>query len=130
MKTTKRARRDARRLYRACLSNGLLDDGRVRLVVRRIADARRRGTLAILSHFARLVRLDRARHLAVVESAAPLAPDLVATVETGVASLYGPGTSTEVVQNPALIGGMRVKIGSDVYDGTVRGALAALEERF
>jgi len=29
-----------------------------------------------------------------------------------------------------LIGGMRIRIGSDVYDGSVRGALAALERSF
>jgi F-type H+-transporting ATPase subunit delta len=38
--------------------------------------------------------------------------------------------STSFAENPALIGGMRVKIGSDVYDGSVRAALEALEERF
>jgi F0F1-type ATP synthase delta subunit len=31
---------------------------------------------------------------------------------------------------PALIGGMRVTIGSDVYDGSVRGRLEALAARF
>jgi F-type H+-transporting ATPase subunit delta len=130
MKTTKRARREARRLYRACVVDGLLDEGRARQVVERVAAARRRGGLAILSHFQRLVGLDRVRHSAVVESATSLAPDIRASVETGVARAYGPGVSTSFAENPALIGGMRVKIGSDVYDGSVRTALLALEERF
>jgi F-type H+-transporting ATPase subunit delta len=38
--------------------------------------------------------------------------------------------STSFAENPALIGGMRVRVGSDVYDGSVRTALLALEERF
>ena len=33
-------------------------------------------------------------------------------------------------QNPALIGGMRIKVGSDVYDGSVQARLAALQESF
>jgi len=32
--------------------------------------------------------------------------------------------------SPALIGGMRVKVGSDVYDGSVQARLATLEARF
>ena len=130
MRTTRRTRRAARRLYRACVVGGLLDDARARQVVDRVAGARRRGSLAFLSHFQRLVQLDRARHQAVVESATPLPPDLRASVESGVARVYGPGVSTSFADNPALIGGMRVKVGSDVYDGSVRAALLTLEERF
>ncbi len=130
MKSTKRTRGEARRLYRACLVGGLLDEGRARVVVQRIAAAGRRGSVPFLSHFQRLVRLDRARHLALVESAAELPPDLAASVEADITRVYGAGTSTTFAENTALIGGMRVRVGDDVYDGSVRGALAALEQRF
>jgi F-type H+-transporting ATPase subunit delta len=128
MKTTRRVRREARRLYRACVVDGLLDEGRAREAARRVAGAKRRASVPILSHFQRLVTLDAVRHRAVVESAAALPADLRASVETGVARLYGPGVSTSFAENPELIGGMRVKVGSDVYDGSVRTALLALEE--
>ena len=130
MKTNRRARREARRLYRACVVDGLLDEGRVREVVARVAGARRRGGLAILAHFQRLVGLDRVRHSALVESATPLPSDLRSSVEAGVTRAYGPGVTTAFAENPALIGGMRVRVGSDVFDGSVRGALVALEEGF
>ncbi len=110
--------------------DGLLDEGRVLQVVSRVAAARRRGSLPVLAHFQRLVVLDRGRHSALVESAMPLAPDLRASVEADVTRAYGPGVSTSFADNPALIGGMRVRIGSDVFDGSVRAALVALEERF
>jgi|SRR5262245_32760465 len=130
MKVTKQVRRAARRLFRACIVDGLLDDDRARLVVRRIADARRRGSLPLLTHFQRLVTLDRRRHQAIVESATPLTSELRARVESGVMRAYGRGVSTAFADNPALIGGVRVKVGSDVYDGSVRAALLTLEERF
>jgi F-type H+-transporting ATPase subunit delta len=130
MKTNRRARREARRLYRACLVDGRLEEARARQVAERVAGARRRGSLPILSHFQRLVGLDRGRHRALVESATPLPPDLRASVEAGVARAYGPGVTTSFADDPALIGGMRVKIGSDVYDGSIRAALLTLEGRF
>ena len=130
MKTTKRARREARRLYRASLKGGLLDERRARQVAERVARGGRRGSLALLASFHRLVRLDGERHRAVVESAAPLSAELRASVAADVARVYGPGVTTAFEENPALIAGMRVKVGSDVYDGSVRTALAALEERF
>ena len=129
MNANRRARREARRLYRACVVDALLDESRARRVVEALAASGRRGSLAILSHFRRLVSLDCARHSAIVESAVPLPPDLRASVEAGVASAYGPGMSTSFAENPELIGGMRVRVGSDVYDGSVRSALLTLEER-
>ncbi len=129
-KSTRRARVEARRLFRACVVGGLLDEDRARIAVKRLAAARPRGALAILAELHRLTRLDRERHRAVVESAMALDPDLMRSVETRVVRSYGSATSTVFVHNPGLIGGMRVKIGSDVYDGSVRGALHALARRF
>ncbi len=130
MKTTRQTKREAKRLFRFCLVNGLLDEARTRQVVQRIIDARRRGGLALLSHFQRLVKLDSARHTAEVESAMPLPEDLRASVQAGLARVYGPGISPSFAHNPGLIGGMRIKVGSDVYDGSVRARLAELEKGF
>ncbi len=130
MKTIKQIRREARRLFRLCLVSGVLDEGRVRHAVQRVIEAKRRGNLALLSHFLYLVRRDRARHTAVVESAAPLPADMQAIIQTSLARAYGQGISALFALNPALIGGTRIKVGSDVYDGSVRARLAALERAF
>jgi F-type H+-transporting ATPase subunit delta len=130
MKTTKQVRREARQLFRWCLVNGSLDEDRVRQVAQQVLEAKRRGYLALLSHFERLVKLERARHLAEVESALPLPTDLQASVRAGLERVYGPRISTSFVHRPALIGGMRIKVGSDVYDGSVKAGLAALEKSF
>ncbi len=130
MKTTRQIKRQAKRLFRFCLVNGLLDEGRVRQVAQRIIDAKRRSGLALLSYFHRLVKLDSVRHTAEVESAVPLPEDLRASVEAGLARTYGPGISASFAHNPGLIGGMRIKVGSDVYEGSVRARLVALEKSF
>ena len=129
MKAPRQARRAARQLFRLCLVDGRLDEGRVRLVARQLAGSARRGALAVVSDFQRMVRLDRDRHTAVVESATSLPDDVRDGVKSGLARVYGSGLETSFEQNPALIGGMRIKVGSDVYDGSVRAKLAAIEAR-
>ena len=130
MKGAKRIRREAKQLYRLCLVEGLLDERRVRQVVQGILEGKRRGGLALLAHFQRLVQLDVSRHTAEVESAAPLPADLQTEVQSNLQRLYGQVISTSFTHNPALIGGMRVKVGSDVYDGSVRAGLTMLEKNF
>ena len=129
MATRRQRARSAKQLYRLCLVNGALDESRVRLVVDRVILAKQRGALAILSHFRRLVRLERDRHRAVVVSAAPLSDDLRADVAARVGRLYGRDIETSFADDPALIGGMRLTVGSDVYDGSVRARLASIAER-
>ena len=130
MKINKQAKREAKQLFRYCLVNGLLDENRVRNVVQRVIAACHRDCLAILSHFRRLVKLEIVRRTATVESAAPLPPDLQASIEAGLKRRYGPGLTAVFAQRPELIGGMRIQVGSDVYDGSVRAGLAALEQSF
>jgi F-type H+-transporting ATPase subunit delta len=129
MKASKRTRRTARQLFRFCLTDGRLDEGRVRRVAQHIVASKRRHGLSILTAFERLVRLDRDRRTAVVESAVPLGDDQRSSLRAGLARTYGPALETSFAEQPALIGGMRIKVGSDVYDDSVRSRLAALEAR-
>ena len=129
MKTARQIQREARELFRLCMVNGSLDEARVRRIVKGIVDAGRPGSLPVLSRFQRLVRLNRALHRAEVESAAPLGDDVRASIVAALERIYGAGLSTSFAENPALLGGVRVKVGSDVYDGSVKGGLAALEAR-
>jgi F-type H+-transporting ATPase subunit delta len=130
MMTRKQAEREARRLFRLSLVNGSLDEDRARLIVRRLIDARSPTALSVVSRFKRFVRLDRDEHSAVVASAAPLPPDIRAEIEAGVAGLYGRNVVTSFREDPTLVGGVRISVGSTVYDGSVKGRLAALAARF
>jgi F-type H+-transporting ATPase subunit delta len=130
MKVSKKARHEAKELFHSCLVNGMLDETRARLAVQRVLQAKPRGFLAILTQFQRLVKLDLERRTARVESAVPLPQDLQTNVRSSLARHYGPGLNIGFVHNPALIGGMRIKVGSDVYDGSVQARLQALRESF
>ncbi len=129
MKANRKVKRAARQLYRLCLVAGRLDEDRARQVAQSLAASRRRGALSVLSDFQRLLRLDSDRHTALVESATPLDPALRESVEADLARVYEAGIDASFALNPALIGGMRIKVGSDVYDDSVQARLAALEAR-
>jgi F-type H+-transporting ATPase subunit delta len=127
MKVTKQARRDAKQLFRSCIVNGVLDESRARQVVAQVISMKPRGYVAILSHFQRLLKADIDRRTAVVESAVPVAPELQASVTSELGKLYGSGLNISFTQNASLIGGLRIKVGSDVFDGSVKARLAELE---
>jgi F-type H+-transporting ATPase subunit delta len=130
MKLSKQARREAKQLFRTCVVNGLLDETRARQSVERVLALKPRSYLAILTHFQRLVKLDLDKHTAKVESAIQLPADLQTSVQSSLTRIYGRGLNITFSQNPALIGGLRIKVGSDVYDGSIQARLAALQENF
>ena len=130
MKISKQAKHEAKQLFRVCMVNGLLDEGRVRQAVRQVIANKPRGYFAILSHFQRLVKLEVERRTARVESAVPLPADLQASVTGQLGKIYGAGLDLSFNPNPTLIGGLRVKVGCDVYDGSVQARLKALAESF
>lgn len=130
MKISKQERREAKELFRSCVADGLLNEDRVRQATKKVLEVKPRGYLGILAHFHRLVKLDIERRTARVESAVPLAPELQNVVRNNLTKTYGQGLSISFAQNPALIGGLRIKVGSDVYDGSVQGRLRALEDSF
>lgn len=130
MKSSKQIRREARQLLRLCRTNGALDESRVRRVIKSILESKRRGHLALANQFEREVRLDQMKHSADVKSATPLSPELEGNVRQNLVQRYGPTIEPRFTQDPELIGGMRIRVGDDVYDGSIKARLAALAQRF
>lgn len=130
MRISKQSRREAKDLFRAAHANGVLDENRVRDTVSELLAQKPRGYVAILSHLERLVKLDVARRTARIESVVPVDAQTEGALKAALSRRYGPGLQFRFGTNPSLIGGMRVQIGSDVYDGTVRARLEELENKF
>jgi len=130
MKISKQAQRDARQLFRSCQVDGLLDEGRVRQAFALVLAQKPRRYIEILSRLQRLVKLDVEQHAACVESAVPLPANLQTDVAGRIKKNYGAGVDISFSQNPALLGGLRIKVGSDLYDGSVRTRLEHLEQSF
>jgi F-type H+-transporting ATPase subunit delta len=130
MKISKQSRRDAKHLFKACQVNGRMDEGRVRETVKLVIDRQPRGYVGTLVHFQRLVKLDIDKRTAHVESATELAPDTQAGVKANLAKVYGDNIALSFSVNPKLIGGLRIKVGSDVLDGSIQARLNNLQNSF
>ena len=127
MKIDKNSARAARQLFRACVdASGRLHSSRIRSVVSSVAKAKPRGYLAILTAFERLVRLEVQKRQATIESAAALSPELGTQVRSDLQKKYGQDLEFDFRVNPDLIGGLRVQVGSHVWDGSVRAKLDTL----
>ncbi len=130
MKISKQAKGDAKQLFGTCKVSGVLDDGRVRQAVQTVISRKPRGYVGILNHFQRLVKLDLDRRAATVESAVGLSPAQQQSVQQNLVTRYGQGLNVTFAVNPALLGGLRIKVGSDLIDGSVQNRIAALADSF
>ena len=126
MKISKEARRTSRQLFRVCMVDGKLDESRVRTVVSGIASSKPRGYLGMLDAFSRLVANEVDRQRALVESASALAPATQTELQASLSKKYGRQLTLDFSVNPELLGGIRVKVGSDVWDGSVKARLEGL----
>ena len=130
MKGSKQSRRLAKQLFKSCQVDDRLNADRVRKAVSLLIEQKPRGYFGILQNLQRLVKLDEASRSARVESAVALGQAQQEDVRNSLNRLKGGDVTVEFATNPGLIGGMRVKIGDDVYDGSVRTRLTALSDNF
>ena len=130
MKGSKQSRRDAKQLFQSCQVNGALDEARVRQAVTLLIEKKPRGYFGTLQELQRLVKLDVNSRSARVESAVALSEAQQQEVRASLGRLKGADVEVEFAENAELIGGMRVKLGDDVYDGSVKTRLSRLAESF
>ncbi len=130
MKTSKESRVLARQMFRASLVKGRLDAGTAKRLVDLVAEKKPRGYIATLEAFARLVAAEQAKHHALVEVATDLPPATLAKIDANLKSRHGEDLTTEFKVMPELLGGLRVRIGDHVWDGTLKNRLERLAEQF
>ncbi len=84
---------------------------------------------AILAEFERLVRRRTELTLARVTSAVPLTEAEKETMRAKLTSRFGSDLEFQFEVDASLIGGVYLRVGDQVIDGTVAGKLAALRNR-
>lgn len=123
MKISKVAAATARRLFGLCQTDGRLDETKLRTVIARLVESKPRDYTAILTALQRLLRLELERRQVMVESAVELDGPSQERVVAGLTKQYGPDLVVQYQVTPALLGGLRIRVGNDVFDGSVKGRL-------
>ena len=127
MQIPKEARRQARELFDYALdASGRPDRERVLRIADLLVKSAPRHDLQILKEFARLVRLESAKHHALIESAVEIDASSREAIVASLRKLDGGEVTVETRVDPSLIGGSRIRLGSEVWDASVRSRLAAL----
>jgi F-type H+-transporting ATPase subunit delta len=129
MRTAKEARKVSRQLFRQSFRDGKLDQERITQMVESVLADKPRHYVDVLQDYQRLLRLEQEKRHAVIESASPLNRSVGDQVVNNLKSRYGDDLDIEFRTNPELLGGIRIKIGDDVWDGSVRGRLHQLQEQ-
>jgi F-type H+-transporting ATPase subunit delta len=130
MKIDRHARQLAKKYFRACLRpDGGLNEPDIRSIIQLLIQEKPRGYIATLSRLQRLIELAVEERTVRVESAAPLA-DRGASIFAELEKRFGPPARTTYEFNPSLLGGVRIRRGSSIWDGSIRGRLNRLERAF
>ena len=128
MKINKEIRQLSRGLLRASFTDGQLDRGKIASLVQSLITKRPRHFMDVLQYYKRLLRLEIEKRHARIESATQLTSEAAADIVARLKRKYGSDLTTEFVVDPTLLGGVRVRVGSDVWDGTLRNRLERLQQ--
>jgi F-type H+-transporting ATPase subunit delta len=129
MKINKEIRQQSRSLLRSSFTDGQLDRGKIESLVNSLIAKKPRNYMGVLENFKRLLRLEVEKRRARIESATELNEETMAQIIANLKRKYGQDLMTESVVNPEVLGGMRIRVGSDVWDGTVRNRLERLQQQ-
>jgi F-type H+-transporting ATPase subunit delta len=130
MKISKTAAAAARRLFGLCQSGGRLDEPKLSQVITRLVDSKVRDYRSILAALHRLTRIELDRRKVMIESAVEMDEPTRHRVVAGLTEKYGADLEVSYQITPALLGGLRIRVGDDVFDGSVQGRLDRFASAF
>jgi F-type H+-transporting ATPase subunit delta len=116
----------ARQWLQLSLVEGVVDPTRVEGVLAYLAKHPPARPLAVLRAYQRLVARELARSRAEVQHAGDVSPTILAGIAGAMSQKYQRPVTAEARRDDALIAGLRVRVGDDVYEASAAGRLAAL----
>ena len=127
MQIPKEARRQARELFEAALeASGRPDAVKALSIADLVIKSAPRHSLQILKEYTKLIRLELEKHHAVIESAVAVDDSTQSSIHKALEKLDGGAVTIETKVDTSLIGGSRIRLGSEVWDATVVSRLNAL----
>ncbi len=126
MRADKKTKLLAKQLFKLSLVNGAVSPEQVTGVLGYIEQAAPRQSLALLQLYHRAIATELAKSNAVVEHAGPVSDAALQSIAAAMTRKYSRPVAASAKANPQLLAGLRVRVGSDVYESTVAGQLATL----
>jgi F-type H+-transporting ATPase subunit delta len=117
---------ERKRQLLAALLDGKVTPQTLRLIIQAAVHPRGRSLDASLAEYARLAAERRERVLAEVHVAVGLSGEERRRLVAALAAAYGHDVHLNVVLDPQVIGGMTIRVGDELIDGSMAGRLAAL----
>ena len=127
MKLNKEIRQLSRKMLQASFTDGQLDSGRIASLVDSVIRKKPRNYVSVLKNYKRLLRLEVEKRHAKIETASEVDPAIRSEIVANLKSKYGDDLATDFHVDPQLLGGMRIRVGNDVWDGSVRNRLERLQ---
>jgi F-type H+-transporting ATPase subunit delta len=116
----------AKQLFKLSVVNGEVSAERVAGVLGWIEKHQPRHPLALLQAYHRAIANEIAKSRAVVEHAGEVNAATLGAIEAAMTKKYSRKVTAVAKPNAALLAGLRVRVGSDVYESSVAGQLATL----
>ncbi|HEX8077173.1 MAG TPA: F0F1 ATP synthase subunit delta, partial [Chthoniobacterales bacterium] len=128
-KINKETRQLSKELLRASFTDGQLDSGRISSLLKSLIEKKPRHYIQVLEAYQRLLRLEVEKRTATIETATELSPEAGNQIVENLKRKYGADLTAHFVVNKELLGGMRIRVGSDVWDSSVRNRLHRLQQQ-
>jgi F-type H+-transporting ATPase subunit delta len=116
----------AKQLFKLSLVNGVVSPEQVAGVLGWVEKTNPRRPVALLKAYHHRIATELAKSHAVVEHAGPVSDATLKQIEAAMTKRYGRAVITSAKPNAKLLAGLRVRVGSDVFESSVSGQLAAL----
>jgi F-type H+-transporting ATPase subunit delta len=123
---SKIAQQFARQLFTMSMVDGLVSTERVGGVLEYVEKNPPHNAILVLKAYHRLVATEVAKSQAIVEHAGAISDTTLSSITAAMSKKYGRTVTATAKPNPALLAGIRVHVGDDIYESSVAGQLAAL----
>jgi F-type H+-transporting ATPase subunit delta len=123
---SKIAQQFARQLFVMSMVDGAVSPELVGGVLEYVEKKPPHNALLVLKAYHRLVATEVAKSVALVEHAGAINDGMLSAIAAAMTKKYGRAVTSTAKENPALLAGIRIHVGDDIYESSVAGQLAAL----
>ena len=116
----------AKQLFKLSLVNGVVSPEQVAGVLGWVEKTSPHRPVALLKAYHHRIAIELAKSRAEVEHAGPVTDATLKQIEAAMTKRYQRPVTATAKSNQSLLAGLRVRVGSDIYESSVAGQLASL----